>query len=87
MKKVCNDDSDEVTDQIKKIINNVAGALNGFTSASGIESDAKMDKEKDISEDGNMNNALSQLESELRDVKNKIADYEEKISTKKTMML
>ena len=37
MKKVCNDDSDEVTDQIKKIINNVAGALKGFTSASDID--------------------------------------------------
>jgi len=84
IKKVCNNNSDEVTDQIKKIISNVDDALKGITSASDIETEAELDKEKDIGEDSNMNHALSQLESELGDVKNKIADYEEKISVTKT---
>ena len=84
MKKVCNEDSDDVTAHIKKIVNNIDDALKGISSASDIEQDAKSDKEKDINEDGDMNNALSQLESELKDVKNKISDYEGRIATKKT---
>lgn len=84
MKKVCNDNSDDVTAHIKKIISNIDDALKGVSSASDIESDARADKEKDITDDGNMNTALSQLQSELKDVKNKISEYEGKISTKNT---
>lgn len=84
MKKVCNDNSDDITTHIKKIINNIDDALKGVSTATDIEQDAKADKEKDINDDSNMNNALSQLESELRDVKNKISDYEGKIANKKT---
>lgn len=83
MKKVCNDDSGEVTDYINKIVSNLDEALKGVSSVTGLEADVKSDKEKDVFEDGNMNNALTQLESELRDVNNKITNYESEISRKK----
>lgn len=84
IKSVCNDNSDDVTSHIKKIINNLDEALTGVSSVSSMQSDATSDKEKDVYGDGKMNNALTQMESELRDVSNKISDYDSKISTKKT---
>ena len=72
---------------IKKIISNIDDALKGVSSASDIESDARADKEKDITDDGNMNTALTQLQSELKDVKNKISEYESKIKKDVCLLL
>lgn len=83
IKKVCNSNSDDITSQINKIINNITEALIGVGSSNTIETEARADKEKDIYEDNIMNNALNQLESELRNVDNKISDYQSKISTAK----
>lgn len=83
IKKVCNSNSDDITSQINKIINNTTEALIGVGSSNTIEIEAKADKEKDIYEDSIMNNALNQLELELRNVDNKISDYQSKITTAK----
>lgn len=84
MKNVCDANCDDITDYIKKIVSSVEEALQGIKSSEEMKVNAAEDKEKDIYEDGKMNNALSQLESELKDVKNKITEYQSIISSTKS---
>lgn len=84
MKSICNNRTDDVNTYLNKMIKNYEDATKGVSSASTLVSTTTADKEKDISEDDSMNNALSQLQSELNDVCRKIGELEGKIQVCKS---
>lgn len=86
MKSICNNRTDDVNTHLNKMINNYDEATKGVSSASALVSTTTLDKEKDISTDDNMNNALSQLQSELNDVCRKIGELEGNIQVCKSQI-
>lgn len=80
MKSICNNRTDDVNTHLNKMINNYEDATKGISSAYALTTTTTSDKEKDISSDNNMNNALNQLQSELNDVNLKISELETNIN-------
>ena len=86
MKSICNNRTDDVNTHLNKMINNYEDATKGISSVSTLVSTTTADKEKDISEDGSMNNALSQMQSELNDVCRRIGELEGNIQACKSQI-
>ena len=86
MKSICNNRMDDVNTHLSKMINNYEEATKGVSSTSSLVSTTTLDKEKDISDDNNMSNALSQLQSELNDVCRKIGELEGNIQVCKSQI-
>lgn len=76
MKSITNGRTDDVNGHLNKMINNYDDAAKGSSVSSMLVSTTTSDKEKDINTDDDMNNALSQLQSELNDVSRKIGELE-----------
>ncbi|MGN0487681.1 MAG: hypothetical protein ACI4HO_00295 [Ruminococcus sp.] len=79
MRSVVSNDYEAINSHMTKVINAIEPALKGVANAEIMYSVASSDKEKDINSDNDMNEALSQLESELRDVNSKIDSLEQNI--------
>jgi chromosome segregation ATPase len=86
MKRICSNRTDDVNTHLNKMINNYEDAAKGVASTSTLLSTTTTDKEKDISEDDSMSNALSQLQSELNDVCRKIGELEGEIQVCKSQI-
>lgn len=86
MKSICNNRTDDVNTYLNKMINNYAEATKGVSSTPSLVSTTTLDREKDISEDDSMNDALLQLQSELNDVCRKIGELEGSIQVCKSQI-
>ena len=86
MRNICDNRSSDVNGHLNKMINSFEEATKGGSVASLLVSTATTDREKDISSDDDMNNALSQLQSELNDVCRKIGELEGNIQVCKSQI-
>ena len=80
IKGVCNNKTDDINSYLNKMLNTYDDATKGITSTPQLYSTTSSDKEKDFSSDGNMSNALSQIQSELNDVNRKINELKTNIN-------
>ena len=80
MKNTFSDYSFDVNKNIDCMTRYYEQALNGISSVQSLKSETESDREKDIYSDDNMNQALSQLHYELKDVECSINDMNIKIN-------
>ena len=86
MRSICYNRTDDVNSHLNQMIYSYEDATKGASSPNLLTSTTRADKEKDITTDDNMSNALALLQSELSDVDQKISDLETNIKNTNTQI-
>lgn len=78
MKRICGNRTDDVNYCLRKVVSNIGEAAQGISLVNELAEQISTDKERDMTDDGNLNSAFMQLRDELADVDNKIHELESK---------